>query len=534
MNLNLLIYILSILSLQSGFSQTRVSSIFKHNQEYATYRDQSWYRDTLFVSGVSGYKAALAKFSKEGELFEINFLSDTSNNFRLSYWDKGLLIQDSFVFHSASKSYATNRHHGVALKLSHANSELKTMEFSSIYNVQDSFIRIRDFKPIEDGFIFLAIERRNLKDIQSCLLVTDHDFNLKWRKCYGSNTTIEIPNEVWPLSNGNFIVISSSSNLDISEQYCGTCNGYYKGYIFEVNHEGQLLWEWKSPDNIEASYSGYLENDSTLIIASGHGVENCSGQQSNDVCFHTWTGGAYKFDLKQREKIWSSSLSGGPFSSQFDNRYYDIIQSIEKDGYILCGSGYTLSYEGCQQIDTTEKCWAYPGVIAKISNEGDSMWLRKYFGVTDIWESNFLASAIIAPDTGYSFVGEAFNPWPGSDQGQFGWLLMTDNYGCLVPGCELISSTDNGNRGLSILDVPFKVFPNPATDLINILITKTIEDQSFIVLFDRFGSEIDRWNNFELGGTYMIPSVKYSPGVYFITLFEKGKVTKTEKLIILN
>jgi hypothetical protein len=315
--------------------------------------------------------------------------------------------------------------------------------------------------------------------------------------------------------------------------YTGSGNGYYSGYIFEVDSFGILKWEWRSPSKMEAVYTGYLENDTTLIVAAGTGKEYCSDSQPNALCFFRWTGSVFKLNLITREKIWETSLSGGPFTSMFDNRYLDIIPSIEQDGYIVCGSGYDLAYEGCQQIDTTNKCWSFPGVIAKISNAGDSLWLRKYFGVTDIYESNILYDAEITPDSGYSFVGEAFNPWPGETQGQFGWLLMTDRFGCLVPGCQLISSTEESNEKSTLLSSPMKIYPNPTSDFLNVLITTKLPGSAILHLVNASGQEVGNWHTFEEGATYIIPVGHLIPGTYVLVMTDGTSIIGTQQVILI-
>ena len=157
--------------------------------------------------------------------------------------------------------------------------------------------------------------------------------------------------------------------------------------------------------------------------------------------------------------------------------------------------------------------------------------MRKYFGVTDIFESNILNDAEITPDSGYSFVGEAFNPWPGPTQGQFGWILKTDRYECIVPGCHLISSSDEEVKN-SVTENILKIFLNPVVDNLNILITKQIPSSAKVVILNLVGQITQTLDDFEIGATYIIPTNNLSSGIYFVAVLNNNYIMECHKVII--
>jgi hypothetical protein len=489
-------------------AQNGINTIHKIGNNYSIFTESVWQKDTLFIVGTSikdeGTTGLIAKYLYDGSFVNYNYLQDTFIDFGTGFWDKGLIIRDDTMYHIVSKGYEGTLHNGSLLKLDLNGNILKEKEFTSFYYPLDDFCRFKDFEQTESGFIILDYARKSDTDFQSCLIKTDTEFNQKWRKCYGNNS-LEIPKDLLITSQNKYLTIANSTNLDISESWTGSGLGYYRGYIFETDSMGILKWEWRSSSKMEAFYAGILENDSTLVVAAGRGKEVCSDSQPNALCYFRWTGGVFKLNLNSREKVWDISLSGGPHTYMFDNRYLDIIQSIEKDGFILCGAGYDVIPD-CS-IDTVDKCWSKPGVIAKISSAGDSLWLRKYFGVADIYESNILYDAEITPDSGYSFVGEAFNPWPGETQGQHGWILMTDKYGCLVSGCQLISSSENSPERDVLISSPMKIYPNPTTNFINVLITRDLTNTASLYLFNSAGKLVDKWHSFEEGATCRFRSI---------------------------
>jgi len=522
-------------SINLGLSQTYLSDIFKLEEEFAIFTESVWDNDTLYVAGNSGafsvsFKATITKFTQNGSYISHVSLPDTSNAYNFSFWNKGLLVDSGSIVHTARKALALDDgYEGMILRTDLNGNFLDSASFTNFYPDQ-GLINFRSFEKLTDGYILAELSWKDDHNAQSCLLRLDESFNVVWRKCYG-NASKEKPVQVVALSNGHFVVLSNSTDLDNNDMFRGSGNAFHQGYIFEVDADGNLEWEWRSPNLIEATSAAYLENDTTLIVASGIGNEFCDNPGNpNSSCQFLWTGGVYKFDLKSRKKIWETSLSGGDPAPIFDNSLLDIIPSIEKDGYIICGAGFELIPD-CR-IDTIDKCWTNPGVIGKISNEGDSLWLRKYFGVTNIIESNRLVDAEITPDKGYSFVGEAFNGWPGEDQGSHGWLLMTDSFGCLVPGCQLISSTEDSPEKNELLNSPMKIYPIPATNVINVLITASLPESATLHLINSLGQEVDSWHSFEAGATYVIPVDHLAPGVYFMVMTDGNAVISSQQVLV--
>lgn len=531
--ISVFVFLSSICTFNVTFGQVLVNDIIQLEEVSTLFTESAWADDTLFVFGTSGFnngwKACIVKYLRDGSMSDYIFLSDTSSEFQLGFWDRGLYLDNDTFYHTLNKGY-DNTIHGVIIKLDRNGNILTEKEYNSYYFPDDDYSRFRDLIKTNTGFFILdiAIDFNQLP--QTCLLYTDNQFNQKWRKCYGENNLVDTPNDIEIKSNGNVIVLSNTNDLEVGGYFEGPGNAFHRAYIFEVDTLGKVIEEWESTSRIEGANAGYLKNDSILIVAAGIGKEQCTDSQSNALCFFIWIGGVYELNLISGEKNWQTSLSGGAYGLMSDSRFMDIIPSIENDGYILCGAGY-YEIPDCR-TDTIDKCWAAPGIIAKVSNNGDSLWLRKIFGVTDIYESNILYDVEITPDSGYSFIGEAFNPWPGETQGQFGWFLMTDKYGCLVPGCHLITSSDDEKTDPQFEDTPFNIYPNPANEILSVLITRSLKQNASLHLSDPLGKVIDSWNNFEKGATYMIPVSHLSPGMYILTLKEDNRIIGSQQVII--
>ena len=61
-------------------------------------------------------------------------------------------------------------------------------------------------------------------------------------------------------------------------------------------------------------------------------------------------------------------------------------------------------------------------------------------------------------DLGYTFL-------ENDNDKDLGWLVKTDSFGCIVPGCQLLDTISVNTNHLKITNL--KVFPNPTTDIIH-------------------------------------------------------------------
>src|SRR5690606_23720494 len=84
------------------------------------------------------------------------------------------------------------------------------------------------------------------------------------------------------------------------------------------------------------------------------------------------------------------------------------------------------------------------GWLIKFNIHGEKIWERKYQKVTHEhlapnYPAHELYDVDITPDGGFVMVGQATNYYEdnGFLPGQKAWLLKTNRFGCLVPGCHI-------------------------------------------------------------------------------------------------
>ena len=256
-----------------------------------------------------------------------------------------------------------------------------------------------------------------------------------------------------------------------------------------------------------------------------------------------WHFNVFKLDSNYN-KIWEK-----PWGMDYDfNEEFGqagILEAEDKDGYILCGyqpnfpytkQGYGVWNLSQETVDSMKEAGTIPmtiGVLQKINEDGDSIWLRTYSYVNDT-SLNFvehrLKSIIHSPDGGYIMYGHILHtPRPGIDTAnQYpGWLLKVDKYGCLVPGCQ--DTTDTTSAVDILPDTGIMLYPNPVSDRLYIYQSKS--GDTHYTITDISGHTIQKWSGNLPNHTYILDVSRYRPGVY-ILIVEREGVRRAEKFVV--
>jgi hypothetical protein len=166
------------------------------------------------------------------------------------------------------------------------------------------------------------------------------------------------------------------------------------------------------------------------------------------------------------------------------------------------------------------------GLMLKYDIDGNEIWRRIYSNVdgnecrfndfTELTTGELVAAGVA---------------WPqGGDEplGQDTWILKTDEYGCLIPGCHV--SVEELERQ----EQSFLVGPNPASDRLNIYLPGEVTraQHTQFRLTDLTGKLIREFTADIGSTTYMMDVSEYPAGVYLITLIIDGQRIKTERVVV--
>ncbi|MEZ4951148.1 MAG: T9SS type A sorting domain-containing protein [Saprospiraceae bacterium] len=124
-------------------------------------------------------------------------------------------------------------------------------------------------------------------------------------------------------------------------------------------------------------------------------------------------------------------------------------------------------------------------------------------------------------DGGYLIVGNI------QGQKDFGWIIKTDEFGCLIPGCQTSSIDQKG------IELEISIYPNPTSDLLNFLIkSKELKNDLKYQILDLKGSLIYE-GKVKPGITCIIPVIDLSKGSYFLQISQNDNIIAT-KIFVVN
>jgi Secretion system C-terminal sorting domain len=213
------------------------------------------------------------------------------------------------------------------------------------------------------------------------------------------------------------------------------------------------------------------------------------------------------------DTLWVKQIGPDYLMYQFET--HTIIPS--SDGNFLCvgGTGRYQEFNSFSQ-----------GFVFKFSPNGDIIWQR-YFEATALgW--NIFHDLTQLTDGSIILAGHTLS-YDADDVRyleQDAWVVKTDEFGCIVPGCQV-----------SILEeeevADFSIYPNPARDVFNIYIQAI--DPSFqgeIIISDVSGRTISKHPTYGTNLTLSLDISGFAAGMYLVQFQAKGSVIKTERFVV--
>jgi len=89
----------------------------------------------------------------------------------------------------------------------------------------------------------------------------------------------------------------------------------------------------------------------------------------------------------------------------------------------------------------------------------------------------------------------------------------------------------NINDEVSI-EKDISVYPNPATDFINVQLSETLFDSGSWIFYNQLGQVIDEQELISGQTSYHIPLGAFAKGIYFYSIFEDGELIGNGKLVL--
>ncbi len=230
-----------------------------------------------------------------------------------------------------------------------------------------------------------------------------------------------------------------------------------------------------------------------------------------------------KFSPEFDSLIWKRSMYEKPVDVKLMNSWiYYADKMKDGSGYITAGDQYDQRVGGRENY----------AVLYKVSENGDSLWTRKYIplGWTKERTAGTRMSQVKVSDYNTIIMGGIAGD---RDQNYAvrAWLLHLDSDGCLVPGCNTVIST---NDIISKKEKAFVAYPNPSSSGKIYLLSRISSNEKYnLSLLNLQGIEIYKSEFLPMEGAQYFIDIpeKINPGEYILQIKNKSNV-QIEKLII--
>jgi hypothetical protein len=504
-NLVFILFSLSLFSFGQSFYSKRINVANKYNQA----GNMIFFNDTFYVTAnvyevpFSQASASLLKIDKYGNLFSAKRFKPSNRNYfggrgiyKLNHkfystcdTDWGLQVQNCFYVFDENCDTVLTRSFGDTTFYNFAGRIkpfLKTDDKLLIFGITDSTCG-----PNHPGFYKPTVR------------VVDTNGTLHQTKIYTST---------------NFFRGLADADTTVKKGYvfCGaevvntSSSGSTRNYVIKLDSNLNQLW-YKYIDTSNSLYSSIISLKSgQLLYSHSHSDFNASNAYLGDKLTLS------KLDIGGniiwRKRYGNIEQNGIGVSK---------VKELANGDLILCGTKF---------VNYTASVVQLMGWIMKTDSMGNLKWWKSYIPdnpIKDTITQNELHDIIELPNKDIVAVG-----WGGSSSFnslvQQTWILKVDSNGCFgVGNCP--QNIVSGVKESAFNETNLKVYPNPASDLLNIEIDEELHQNTLIVLTNSLGQLI---SNSIMENSKSKINIGHIPnGIYFITFKNKG-FTLTKKLII--
>lgn len=338
------------------------------------------------------------------------------------------------------------------------------------------------------------------------LVELNEDLSIKWLKTYGGDLRESLRSLLVDQDGGLILGATQYNNFINVGIIC-------RKWVFKVDSLGkEEIWSWKHPVEDHPPLRGWfihdmlLEPDGSIIGASAISREDTINEFGSELDAYSSL-----FKLKPDHSLaWETPIGNGFFDACEFNR---LLPTPDQMGYIAAGANAGLT------------------VLAKVGNNGDSLWMRNvfFYEVPHPNRGHKIYDLAAAPDGGYWLCGEAKMTIPGEPYQQ-GWLFRVDEYGCVVPGCHLINSIPANQPDLS---EQIKLYPNPASDYLNIYHGGYDFVKGSFRIVDSQGRILRNWTSPANELNTVMPVSDMSAGTYYLQYMEAGEVRISKAFVVI-
>ncbi len=452
--------------------------LLDRRSSFASARPSFIHNDTIYTFGVD-YRNLPGKYTLM--VFKMNFNADSLN--LLTYLIKpniiaeaeSILIKGDYIYLYGNIDNEQGNRSIYLLKMDKSGKVLHDERFPDFVHPPKGTLEnlSRNIVETSDGNMVINSAYVLNDNLYVGICKFNDNFDTLWQKylsVFGSFLSLKNP---W-----TFMIATPDTGLVISK---------------EINLRDSLYWPAPNPDK----YKGKEETAVTLTKLGKNGTI-----------------------------VWSDTL----FTNVFPGKQYGPYRGIHKlhtcsNGDILC-----VGFWKCFLCEPR-----YFGWLARYTNEGGKKWEHTYSDpkyASSGYGSYFMDAK--EAENGDIVCTGSINDVNGEwNNSTYTWLLRLDSMGCYSSGCEISDTLDSiiitASEEIEInLSGKLAIYPNPASDMINISVPEWFEAEE-IKVFDVLGNKLMKIQS----DTRELDVKYFKSGLYFIIVSDKsgrfvtGKFVKT-------
>lgn len=415
--------------------------------------------------------------------------------------------QGNYLYHAGSVLDSTNKYYGVLIKFDFNGDTVwqKTYRDNATYILPQMVTG-----SVDGGFLITgscADTSSNSIFQKGLLIKTDANGNQLWRK------TISKPLPNYIIGNG---IIQDSITKKIVVVGYNFSPSPTTTIVYDMTLIFDSLGNEKNRVSFMSSYGGFLFNliqtkDKKIVV---FGASNTPKQIGGE---YLTTSFAYKFDINNPgNAIWR-------------------IENFDKPGQFNLFSAASelpnsdLVFGGC--LDTNHALNLTTNNLTRLThvyNNGSIKWSRYYdYKSNGPNDDNYqcMQSLNRTSDGGFISAIEYLN---GTHPNAF-FFVKFDSTGCDSSAAHCATLNLVGLRENKSENAGLNVWPNPATDIVEIKLIQPVNTSLQLQITDVTGRQVDE---ITINDEVKLSVTKYPPGLYFINLMQNRRCIATRKLMV--
>lgn len=353
----------------------------------------------------------------------------------------------------------------------------------------------------DNGYILCGLYYVDSYDWDVLLTRTDSLGNVIWSNTYGDLNRYEVGYSIAQLPQGDLLI-------GLNKQSYGNNYSSDPG-LLKVDSLGNKLWmKYYGGDYNDGQAQVLLSQDGNYLVGSVYAVNQTNPYYPEHKAwiFKTDTSGNVLW-----ERLYGDLVFFGWCSS---------INELEDASIVISGTGAFSGIMGSY------------GWILKTLQNGDSIWMRRYYSYYPTFDNNIYDTRITS-DNGIINTGMTLGD---PDWEQSIWVQKLDSIGCDSVRCDTTVGVSEEHGGMEAWGHgSLKIWPNPASDWIHIVSRASNlswHSERYAEIYNIIGEKVGEFKMPMIYGSNDYNVSNLPEGLYLLVIKERQNVVYTRKFLI--